>query len=79
MTWRRWGPSAVAQLSCGQKLASSGYCVRQVGQSFIRYLEVRSLRPHGNPDAGAKSGDLRAEPPLKSTFVPTRCEKDRRE
>ena len=75
MVWRCCGPSEVAQVSCGQKFASSGYCVLQVGQNFIRYLEVKSLRPHGIPVAGAKSGDLRAQPHPRSTFVPSRCEK----
>jgi hypothetical protein len=57
----------VAQVSCGQKFASSGYCELQVGQSFIRYLVVRRLRRAGNPDAGAKLENLRADAHRKAT------------
>jgi hypothetical protein len=58
----------------GRSLRPRGTAFCNVGQNFIRYLEVRSLRPHGIPVAGAKFGDLRAEPLPRSTFVPSRCE-----
>src|SRR6185312_16032339 len=41
MTSNRRGPVGVAQVSCGQKLASSGYLVWQFGQTFIRLLASR--------------------------------------
>src|SRR5579871_4493356 len=37
----RRGPVGGAQVSCGQKLASSGYLVWQFGQTFIQLLASR--------------------------------------
>src|SRR5687767_4513352 len=42
---RRWGPVAVAQLSLGQKLASSAYVALQLGQNFIGLPKSACRRP----------------------------------